>query len=137
MKVVVLEEKFLDNVPVCIKRGTKKRYVLLSDIEIVLTSSDVIVIHKGFQFDGRSTPLLLTPFMPSVSDAFLAYLLHDWLYATDYMYNKYGYKISKLFADQQMLNLAGQLESRNYDNKISFWAVRIFGGSVYKKRENG
>ena len=115
--------------------GTNKKtiYSLLETIYIELSNGDIITIPAGFRWDGSSTPRLFWNIVPPEGDFELGALIHDYLYE-----NKKNFSYSRKFVDKEMLLWSKQVSGtnktsiRNIDNYIRYYAVRIFGGLVWK-----
>lgn len=113
--------------------NSKTTYTLLESLSIELSNGDIINIPKGFEWDGSSTPRLFWSIVPPEGDFELGALIHDYLYV-----NKKNFSYSRKFADTEMLlwskKVSGTTKAsiRNIDNYIRYYAVRIFGGLVWK-----
>lgn len=115
--------------------GANKKtiYSLLETIYIELSNGDIITIPAGFRWDGSSTPRLFWNIVPPEGDFELGALIHDYLYE-----NKKNFSYSREFVDKEMLLWSKQVSGtnktsiRNIDNYIRYYAVRIFGGLVWK-----
>lgn len=115
--------------------GANKKtiYSLLETIYIELSNGDIITIPVGFRWDGSSTPRLFWNIVPPEGDFELGALIHDYLYE-----NKKNFSYSRKFVDKEMLLWSKQVSGtnktsiRNIDNYIRYYAVRIFGGLVWK-----
>jgi hypothetical protein len=112
---------------------TNKVYELLEGIDYVLSNSEKIHIPKGFETDLRSVPPFLEWLISRNPETLLAYIVHDFLYITDYKRLEWGDKKAKEFADKEMLLIAENMDSKRLDNKISYIAVKWFGKRVFKK----
>ena len=112
---------------------------LLQSVTIKLKCGRVITIPKGFQFDGSSTPRGLWWLLPSYGDFLFAALIHDWLYKTDYFDWFFNERTAQKMADIEMLYFSEILNNdtfgKRFDNKARYRGVRLFGRSVYKKKE--
>ena len=109
-----------------------RKYKLLETLEIELTNGKVILIEEGFEWDLSSTPRFLWALLPPDGNFELAALIHDYLYR----YQLFG----RTFADKEMLiwskilhTTKSKISLRRLDNKIRFWAVRLFGKKAWKK----
>lgn len=113
--------------------NNKTTYTLLESLSIELSNGDIINISEGFEWDGSSTPRLFWSIVPPEGDFELGALIHDYLYV-----NKKKFSYSRKFADTEMLlwskKVSGTTKAsiRNIDNYIRYYAVRIFGGLVWK-----
>lgn len=105
---------------------------------VTLSNGEEIIIQKGFEFDGSSSPRFLWWIFPSYGDFFFAAMIHDWLYVHQYMHTAIGYKEAQKFADQEMLNWSNILNNKNFaktiDNYMRYYAVRLFGKKKYKNK---
>ena len=115
----------------------KSHFVLLESLSITLTNFDVIVIPKGFKFDGSSAPRFLWWLFPSYGDFFFAALVHDYLYSTKYKVEELGNKNAQKFADKEMLFWSNIINDKHIgkkiDNYLRYIAVRLFGKKVFIK----
>lgn len=113
--------------------NNKTTYNLLEAISVELSNGDIINIPAGFRWDGSSTPRLFWNIVPPEGDFELGALIHDYLYE-----NKKNFSYSRKFVDKEMLLWSKQVSGtnktsiRNIDNYIRYYAVRIFGGLVWK-----
>ena len=115
---------------------TDKVYELTEPIHYMLSNGDIINIPIGFETDLRSVPPFLEFLISRNPDTLLAYIVHDFLYKTDYKRIELGDKKAKKFADKEMLLIAKKIAPCRIDNKISYWAVKWFGWTVFKKYNN-
>jgi len=111
-----------------------KYWLLLDDMKHKLHNGDEIIIPKGMKTDLSSTPKFLWGLMPPYGDFLLGAIVHDWLYISDYQRNKIGFKRAREFADKEMLIISNEINNNKVDNWIRWAGVRLFGGSVYKRR---
>lgn len=115
----------------------KNHFILKETMLIVLSNGDNIRIEKGFQFDGSSSPRFLWWAFPSYGDFFLAALIHDYCYITDYNSDIWGYKKARKFADKEMLLWSNAINDKSFfkliDNRLRYVAVRLFGKRVFLK----
>ena len=109
-----------------------KVWELQRDIQHTLTNGETIILRKGFETDLRSVPPFLEILLSRKPKTLLAYLVHDWLYKTDYKRLEWGDKLAKEFADKEMLFIAKSIAKR-FDNKLSYLAVKWFGKKVFKR----
>lgn len=104
----------------------KQMFRVLKDLTIQLSNGDIIIIPKGFKTDLKSVPNILWSIVSPYGDFLLAVIIHDYLYVEDY--------ISQKFADKEMLIWSNTINPHNkIENYLSYWMVRLFGKSVYKK----
>ena len=118
----------------------RKYFVVLESIKVKLSNGYVVTIPKDFSFDGSSTPKLLEWLFPRYGAFIFAALIHDWLYVTDYLRDDIGMRDAQLFADKEMLTWSLKMNNKsifnNIDNYIRYYTVRLFGKSVYKRRNS-
>lgn len=112
---------------------TEKVYELTAPIDYTLSNGEKIHIPIGFETDLRSVPPFLEWLIKRNPDTLFAYIIHDFLYKTDYKRIELGDKKAKEFADKEMLLIAKEIDPCRIDNKISYWAVKWFGWTVFKK----
>lgn len=106
-------------------------YKLLSALEITLSNGDKIEIPRGYIWDLSSVPRFLWGILAPDGDFQIAALIHDYLYEN----NLYTRK----FADKEMLiwstaaNGRRGISFRNFDNRVRYYGVRLFGWYVWNK----
>ena len=104
---------------------------LTEDISVTLSNGDYITIPAGFMTDGRSTPKFLRGILPQFDEYILCYLIHDYLYVVDYLWNKLGTHKAQEFADNEMLLWQNKFEMKPITSYSCYYAVRIFGRRVF------
>ena len=125
--------KYLNHLPVAILPFEDDKFLeTIEDMEITLFNGDVINIPKGFRFDGRSTPYLLRWLFPRLNKNLLPYLIHDWLYYSDYKRKELGDKKAKEFADNEMKYWQNQMKQCQIERDACYDAVHFFGWKVFK-----
>ena len=113
--------------------NSKSKYRLVYPLSFQLSNGDCIEIPKGFEWDGSSVPRFLWWLLPPDGDFELGALIHDYLYIKK---KELGY--TRKFADGEMLRWSKAMSGtkkvslRNLDNYTRYYAVRIFGGLVWK-----
>ena len=105
---------------------------LENDLTITLSNGDKVIIPRNFEFDGSSSPRFLWWALPSYGNFFFAALIHDYLYLYQYKHTILGYKKAQEFADKEMLLWSNELNDNKLDNKLRYWAVRLFGRKAYR-----
>jgi len=105
----------------------KGEIMLLKDVRINLPGKGLLRIKSGFRFDGASIPRLLwsTTYHPFHHRVIVAALVHDALYASEMW--------ERAEADNIFLLLLQKWGVPYYDRYKMYWAVRAFGGSVWKE----
>ena len=113
----------------------KAHFVLLTDIDVILSDGEIINIPKGFTFDGSSVPRFLWWAFPSYGDFLFAALLHDWFYVTRHRSSAIGTKEARKFADKEMFIWSNILNNRTFgkrvDNYIRYVVVKALGRKKY------
>lgn len=108
---------------------------LENNLSIKLSNGNKILIHKGFEFDGSSSPRFLWWAFPSYGDFFFAAILHDRLYDLKYMADDLGMDYAQKFADEEMLLWSNVLNKKTFGKKVDnysrYKAVRWFGKKQY------
>jgi Protein of unknown function (DUF1353) len=95
----------------------------------VATSKGTITIPTGFLSDGLSIPSPFRPLVgPSTGRAFIAGLLHDWLYSRG---STAHYAMTRKEADDLFLEVMHNL-GIGFRRNLIYRAVRLFGGKFYK-----
>lgn len=100
-----------------------------------LSNGDIINIPENYCWDGSSVPRIFWWFFSPDGDFEIASLIHDFLYE-----NKKNLKYDRKFADKEMfiwsnvVNGTNKRSFRNFDNKIRYYFVRMFGSFVWNKR---
>lgn len=107
------------------------KHELLEDISITLSNGDYITIPSGFMTDGRSTPKFLRGALPQFDSYILCYLIHDYLYVIDYLWNELGTRGAQRFADKEMFRWQNKFEMNAIKSNSCYYAVRIFGRRVF------
>lgn len=98
---------------------TSRKFATISDISYQIGNGK-IVVPANFQFDGASSPRLLWPLFPPITNNELpAVILHDYLYE-----NRIG---SRSYADKLFLRLLVHAGVSRFRAKLMFLAVRVFG----------
>jgi hypothetical protein len=105
---------------------------LENDLKITLSNGYIIQIPRNFEFDGSSSPRFLWWALPSYGNFFFAALIHDYLYLNQYMHTNIGYKQAQKLADKEMLIWSNEINENKLDNKLRYWAVRLFGRKAYR-----
>lgn len=106
-------------------------YVLDKDLHVSVMDETgavyVFTLHKGFKCNGGSVPKPFRWFMPSWDDKVpllcVAYLLHDWLYASAMM--------PKEQADDLLRGLLRDAGYNRFHASTVCWAVNTFAKSHY------
>lgn len=96
--------------------------VLLEDVVYHVgdrSSTDKIVVPKGFKWDGGSVPRIFWNIVDPWGSASKAYLLHDWLYSTQ--------QRSRLVSDAILMEAMEVLGVGLIKRKLIFRGVRIGG----------
>lgn len=121
------------------KRRKKDPWTLMEDLTVTLTNGDVITVPKGMATDLKSSPRFLWGLFSPYGPFMMAIMIHDYLYRYDYKLEEWGQKKARKFADKEMLYWTCYLQPGIYSvgNYMSYWAVRLFGGPVFKKTKNG
>lgn len=134
IKGFLIPETFKEKLTYYFKEQTVL-YEVYDDFEVRLSNEDLIVIERGFVTDLCSVPPFLHSFFSNSQRTLKAYIVHDWIYQSDYKRNELGDKKGQQFADKEMLYLANQIEPKlKKSNYIRYLAVRLFGKSTYKRR---
>lgn len=114
-----------------------KQYKLLKDVRVKLSNGNIVTIPKGLMWDLSSSPRLLWPILPPDGDFIIAALIHDYLYQ-----NNHVLTFTRRFADKEMYkwskvsNGTGKkISIKNWDNKVRYIAVRLFGGFVWNAKD--
>lgn len=119
-------------------------YEINNPITYRLSSGDIITIEKGFETDLCSVPPFLSVIFHKNPPNILAYIIHDYLYKTDYkrdvykfLFGKKGDKLNKQMIDREMLIIANRISpNKKIDNYLRYLAVKWFGNKVYKRTVN-
>jgi hypothetical protein len=104
-----------------------KSYRLLNDVHVILSNGELIHIPAGFEWDLSSVPRLFWAILPPDGDFEIAALIHDYLYQKKLF--------TRRFADKEMLVFSNATNRSKVDNYIRFYAVRLFGWSVWNKKK--
>lgn len=118
---------FLSDLVVSPMVGTRNTFRLKEDLIYKLSNGIVMVIPKGFVYDGASIPSILTNILPRFGYKYdRASCLHDWLYAAINTHNYNRKECDEVFyeamlSDKVNKNLA----------KLMYLAVRVFGSKYY------
>ncbi len=104
----------------------------LEDVEFEV-DGEKYIIPKGFRCDLASVPQFLQNLLPTYPPSLKAYIVHDWVYITEFKREELGdYKARKL-CDDIMLKIANELWGNKLDNYLRYFGVRVFGWIVYKR----
>ena len=118
---------FLSDLVVSPMVVTSNTFSLKEDLIYKLSNGIVMVIPKGFVYDGASIPSILTNILPRFGYKYdRASCLHDWLYAAINTHNYNRKECDEVFyeamlSDKVNKNLA----------KLIYLAVRVFGSKYY------
>lgn len=112
-------------------------YVLDKDLHVTVKDETgltyTFTLNKGFTSNGGSVPVIFRWFMPSWDDRVpllnVAYLLHDWLYASREM--------CKAYADDLLRGLLRDAGYNRFHASTVCRAVNTFAKSHYGKDEYG
>ena len=112
-------------------------YVLDNDLYVIVTDETgavyMFTLYKRFKSNGGSVPKIFRWFMPSWDDNVpllcIAYLLHDWLYASA--------ELPKEQADDLLRGLLRDAGYNRFHASTVCWAVNTFAKSHYGKDEYG
>jgi len=128
-----VRHEMLTNNPIQMSRvygsNTINRYKLLQTVYIELSNGSQIIIPSGYIWDLSSVPRFAWSICPPDGDFQIAALIHDFLYENRLFTRK--------FADKEMLlwskSVSGtaEISIRNIDNYTRYYAVRLFGKSVW------
>ena len=111
-------------------------YQIGKTFSVQLSNGEVVTIEKGFETDLRSVPPFLHSVMSNCPSNVKAYVLHDWMYKTDYKRDELGDRKAKQLADYEMLYLANELDSDlKKQNELSHFMVDKFGNKIFKRRK--
>lgn len=109
-----------------------KQYRLLKSVHIELSNGDRIVIRKGFEWDLSSSPRIVWSLLPPDGDFEIASLIHDWIYQKGYSNRRFADK--EMYLWSKASNGTQKVSLKNIDNKIRYFAVRLFGWIVWKHK---
>lgn len=120
--------------------GKKWRtHKLENSFSIKLSNNIILRFEKGFLWDRSSVPQILWGILKPDGDDDIAYLIHDLLYQEK---GHVGPAIlSRKFCDDEMLKWAKKMKKtkkwslRNIDIYTRYYAVRWFGGIVWRKKK--
>ncbi|WP_159821188.1 DUF1353 domain-containing protein [Colwellia sp. 20A7] len=73
----------------------KRQWQLVEDWHYVLPNKRVIIIPKGFVFDGSSYPSLVWIFFSPTGLLLIPVILHDFCFTYDYLWAKQGDRVYK------------------------------------------
>jgi hypothetical protein len=104
---------------------------LEENIKVKLSNNEWITIPIGLKTDGRSSPKFLRNILPQFNRQILAFLIHDYLYISNYKWNELGTRKAQKFADDEMLFWELKLGMGKFEAYSCYWAVKLFGRSVY------
>lgn len=112
-------------------------WVVIVDIEVMLSNNKWITIPRGMRTDLSSVPQALWSILPPYGPFLLAALIHDYLYIFDYMREELGDREARLFADKEMLLWSNKLNKNWIDNYIRYYGVRLLGWMIFKRWNAG
>lgn len=118
-----------------------RRYELAETWFFVLPNGQVIIIPRGFIFDGASTPKFLWGLLDPTGILLIQGLVHDFGYRYDYLWAfDEERKLVKLyegggrkFWDSLFQEIGRDLVGMHVTGKLSYWALRCFGNSAWKE----
>jgi hypothetical protein len=112
-----------------------KWWQLVEPLRFNLMTGEVVTVPAGMVTDLSSVPRFLWGAFPPYNDALGAYILHDWMYITDYRQDELGDRLGRKMADNEMLRQAQLLNPQGWlDNWLRWLAVRMFGWYLYRRR---
>lgn len=91
------------------------------------TSSGPITVPKGSTTDLASVPRMFWWLIPPFGRYTQAAVIHDYLYYTN--------EVDRKTADKIFYELMIKYDTYKWKAKLMYWAVRVFGRFVYKKRD--
>jgi len=135
IKGFLIPETFKEKLTYYFKEQTVL-YEVYNDFEYQLSNGVWIKIEKGFIHDFKSVPPVFQSFKRSVTKQYIAHVVHDWMYKTDYLRDELGDKLAKEFADNEMRIIANKYsdESEKWHNDFDYYMVDWFGKSTFKRR---
>lgn len=116
---------------------SERYWKVTKPIEVELSNGKKITIEEGFNTDLSSVPVFLWSIFPPFGDFLLASIIHDHLYVNR------AHGMSRAEADREMFLWSTAINGdMNYDNifqyirkkvdnKLRYWAVRLFGWSYW------
>jgi hypothetical protein len=102
-------------------------FKVLSDIKVQLSTGKNTTIPKGYKTDLSSSPRIFWSIVPPYGPFLLAALIHDWLYVTQDVVD------NQKEADKEMLVWSNVINENRRDNKVRYYAVRLFGWTWWRK----
>lgn len=107
---------------------SKKYWVIIKSINVMLSNNEVITIPNGFYYDMATIPKILWSIVRPFNDALLATLIHDYLYIHQETHN-----LTRAEADKEMLIWSNKINNNKFDNYIRYVFVRLLGWLWWKK----
>lgn len=92
-----------------------------------------VFVPSGFVTDFASVPRILWPLFPPYGRYGKAAVVHDWLYAHKWLFDKNAerMKITKEQADTIFYEAMLVLDVPKWKAKLMYWAVKMFGKKAW------
>ena len=118
-----------------------RKWELVETWYFILPNGQVIIIPRGFIFDGASTPKFLWGILDPVGVLLIQGLIHDFGYRHDYLWafdeNRQLYKLhlnaGREFWDGLFLDVGMDLLDMQVTGYLSWLALRAFGWFAWNK----
>lgn len=126
----------------CFKITASKQYprhwIVAENLEITLSDNSVIVVPKGFIWDGGSIPKKLWWLFHRIDKNSIAFLIHDFLYIDKLKqiekFNVHIYNARKFADDEMMRWLCEHHPKSKFSNNIFYFVIRKIGGFFYSRQ---
>lgn len=99
--------------------GSGKYWMVLDDIEVMLSNGNTLTIPNGFKTDLASVPRWLWGLESPYGDTIIADIIHDYLYV--------AHIGTRADADKEFLLWSNILGGNILDNIVRYSMIRIFG----------
>jgi hypothetical protein len=115
--------------------GSDKPWIVIEDINYVLSNGDSYLVEKHFRFDGTSSPRFLWSTFPPVDDRILGVILHDHMYAYDYLLDVMEPREAKKWIDNEMELWFNKYLDKKKLNRAMKIGVKLFGWKIFMRRK--
>lgn len=121
-----------------------RRFEVTETWFFIMPDGQVIIIPRGFIFDGASTPKFMWGILDPVGILLIQGLVHDYGYRHDYLWafdkNRVMYKLhlgaGRLFWDDMFLKIGLDLYDMQVTGYLSYAMLRLFGWIAWNKNRD-
>jgi hypothetical protein len=120
------EANVYSDAPMYSRKGASR--ILKSDVQFRLSNGKILSIQAGMYWDENSIPYIFQWAFPKSGKYAVPALVHDALY--------FDTSTSQRFADDEFKYWMRAVGCSKQQIWFRYWAVRLFGGSYWRKNKN-